>query len=249
MEVDAMNNLLEFGGKANVILRAICDFEVNGNKYKTDDVVFCFEEVDLRFTYNETIKDKTVAGYNLMAYDERKLNAMIIDSSPVTTEFIELFATRKRDNFVRPVIEDLAIADNKFYPIEKPETDKIFIIGKGQYTFTMEPLDADERHMECTLLAEEEEGAILGEYTAIYDTLVNAPTYDINNNYTLPYFKAQIIGVGNVDKQTGHAFFEVPRVSMLTRPDYSMNRTITAQELAFKIISDRSNSNIEVGVY
>ena len=53
-----MSNLLEFGGKANVILRAICDFEVNGNVYKTDDVVFCFEEVDVQFTYNETVKDK-----------------------------------------------------------------------------------------------------------------------------------------------------------------------------------------------
>jgi hypoxanthine-guanine phosphoribosyltransferase len=55
-----MSNLLEFGGKANVILRALCDFEVNGNTYKTDDVVFCFEEVDVHFTYNETVKDKTI---------------------------------------------------------------------------------------------------------------------------------------------------------------------------------------------
>jgi hypothetical protein len=90
---------------------------------------------------------------------------------------------------------------------------------------------------------------IIGEFQCIYDTVVEKPKFDINNNYTLPYFKAQIVGVGNVDKTTGYAYFEIPRVSLLTRPEYSMNRTITAQELAFKIISDKSNSLIEVGVY
>lgn len=245
-----MSNLLEFGGKANVILRAICDFEVNDEKYKKDDVVFCFEDVDLRFTYNEIAKDKTVGGYNIMAYDERKLNAMIIDSTPLTTEFIELFATRVKTQFARPVIEEIAIAEDKFYPAEKPMTNKIYITGIGQRTFSIEPLDALGDKVECSLISEgAEDGMLTGEYYCIYDTLVDKPTYDINNNYTLPYFKAQIVGVGNVDKETSYAFFEIPRVSLLTRPDYSMNRTITAQTLHFKIISDRSDSGIEIGVY
>ena len=242
-----MSNLLEFGGKANVILRAICDFEVNGNAYKTDDVVFCFEEVDVQFTYNETVKDKSVGGYNILAYDERKLNAMLIESSPLTTDFIEIFATKKRDNFARPVIEEIGIAENKFYPNEKPMSNKIFITGLGQYEFEVEPLDDSGDRVECRIINDDDE--IIGEFMCIYDTLVEKPTYDINNNYTLPYFKAQIIGIGNVDKQTGYAYFEVPRVSLLTRPEYSMNRVITAQELAFKIISDRSDSSIEIGVY
>lgn len=242
-----MTELLEFGGKANVILRAICDFEVNGENYKKDDVVFCFDEVDVNFTYNEVIKDKTTGGNNLLAYDERKLNAMIIDSSPVTMDFVRIFATKKRDSFERPVMEELAIADNKFYPTESPIGDKIFIIGLGQMNFTSEALDQEGKRFECTLVNSAEN--LLGEYECIYDTLVKNPTYDINNNYTLPYFKAQIIGVGNVDKTTGYAYFEIPRVSLLTRPDYSMNRTITAQELAFKIIGDRSSNSIEVGVY
>jgi hypothetical protein len=241
-----MSNLLEFGGKANVILRAICDFEVNGNAYKADDVVFCFEDVDVQFTYNETIKDKTVGGYNIMAYDERKLNAMIIDSTPLTTDFIELFATQKRENFARPVIETMAIAEGKFYPTHTPASNKIYITNLGQYEFTMTALDDAGKFVECQLAGEI---PVDSEYYVIYDTLVEKPTFDINNNYTLPYFKAQIIGVGNVDKQTGYAFFEIPRVSLLTRPDYSMDRTITAQGLQFKIISDRSDSSIEIGVY
>lgn len=242
-----MSNLLEFGGKANVILRAICDFEVNGNTYKTDDVVFCFEEVDVRFTYNETVKDRSVGGYNILSYDERKLNAMLIESSPLTTDFIEIFATKKRDSFTRPVIEVIGVAENKFYPTQKPADNKIFIIGLGQYQFETEFLDDTGDKVECNIITEGDQ--ILGEFMCIYDTLVEKPTYDINNNYTLPYFKAQIVGIGNIDKQTGYAYFEVPRVSLLTRPEYSMNRTITAQELAFKIISDRSDNSIELGVY
>lgn len=244
-----MSNLLEFGGKANVILRAICDFEVNGNAYKKDDVTFCFEDVDVRFTYNETVKDKTVAGRNLMAYDERKLNAMIIESSPLTTDFIEMFATKTQDSFERPVIEMLSIVDNKFYPSQTPSSSKIFIIGVGQHEFTTTSLDAEGRFVECTILPTVENPNINGEYQSIYDTQVDSPKFDINNNYTLPYFKAQIVGVGNVDKQTGYVYFEIPRVSLLTRPEYSLNRIVTAQELIFKIIADRSNDVIEVGVY
>ena len=139
-----MSNLLEFGGKANVILRAICDFTVNDNSYVKDDVVFCFESVDVRFTYNETVKDKTLAGRNLMAYDERKLNAMLIESSPLTTNFIELFAEKTGESFERPVIETIGIADNKFYPTKLPSNDKIFIIGLGQYSFVTTPINGNE---------------------------------------------------------------------------------------------------------
>ena len=244
-----MSNLLEFGGKANVILRAICDFAVNDNVYKKDDVVFCFEDVEVQFTYNEVVKDKTVGGRNLMAYDERKLNAMLIDSSPLTTDFIELFASKTEDYFERPVIEMIGIADNKFYPNERPSNDKIYITGLGQYIFQSESIDGNEQLVECTLMPAVEGENIIGEFQCIYDTRVDKPKFDINNNYTLPYFKAQIVGVGNVDKKTGYAYFEIPRVSLLTRPEYSMNRTITAQELAFKIITDKTESKIEVGVY
>lgn len=244
-----MSNLLEFGGKANVILRAICDFDVNDYHYEKDDVVFCFEEVDVRFTYNEIIKDKTVAGHNLMAYDERKLNAMLISSTPLTTDFIELFATKTNDTFERPVIEKIAIADNKFYPSYIPSNEWIFITGVGQRTFTNEAIGNNESLLECTILSAEADELLTGEYQCIYDTKVNKPKFDINNNYTLPYFKVQIIGTGNVDKQTSYVYFEIPRVSLLTKPEYSMDRTITAQDLSFKIIGDRTDNKIEVGVY
>ena len=244
-----MSNLLEFGGKANVILRAVCDFEVNNNSYKKGDIVFCFEEVDVAFNYNETIKDSSVAGRNLLVYDERKLNSMTIDSTPLTTNFIELFATKTQDNFERPVIEELAIADGKFYPNEMPSNDNIYIIGLGQYKFQSTVIDPVNNLVECELIISEEEVVLMGTYQCVYDTLIDRPKYDINNNYTLPYFRAQIVGIGNVDKQTSYAYFDIPRVSLLTRPDYSMNRVITAQSLIFKIVCDKLDSRIEVGVY
>lgn len=241
-----MSNLYEFGGSANVILKAICDFTVNDTSYTKGDVVFCFQDVNVRFTYNETIKDKTVAGRNLMAYDERKLNAMLIDSTPLTKDFIELFATKTSNDFEKPVIEELDIVDNTFYPTQIPSNNKIFIIGEGQHTFSHEFIDEAETLIECTL---DGEGSITGRHECIYDVKVDKPKFDINNNYTLPYFKAQITTEGNVDKTTSSLYFEVPRVSLLTRPEYSLNNQVTAQELAFKIISDKSEGKVEIGVY
>ena len=241
-----MGNLFEYGNSADIILRAIVDFTVNDEEYKKDDVVFYFQDTKVRFTYNETIKDKTVAGRNIMAYDERKLNAMIVESTPLTREFMEVFAQKTADKFNRPFVESLDVADNKFYPQRVPSTDKLFIIGLGQFNFSTEFIGESTQYCECTLVSD---NIITGTFEIIYDVEEQQSKFDINNNYTLPYLKAQILTTGNTDKGEGNMFFEVPRVSLLTRPDYSLDGQVMAQEIAFKIISDKSDGKVEVGVY
>lgn len=234
--------LLEFSSATNVILRAASDFRVNDLEYKKGDVVLFLEDVDVSFTYNENIKDKTVGGRNLMAYDVRKLNAVLIASNPLTLQYVNIFAKKVEDSFTRTVIEDTYIEEDKtFIPIENiVDNTEIFINGIGAVGYTR-----NENDNSIILNISEEEEFAAGEYLVMYKTLTEKPCYDVNNNYTIPYLTMEITGQGNVDKVDGNVYINIPRVSLLTRPDYSLGSGITMQDLAFKIIDDE----ILLGVY
>lgn len=245
--------IIEFGGQSNVILRAICDFTVNGIQYKEGDVLLMLNGVNLEFTYNETIKDKTVGSRNLLAFDIRKLNAVRISSNPLTMQYINLFAEKMNDSFIRSVVETTGIADNEFYPIEPIIGGTLYIEGHGQYNVEYNEdsglatinkvIDIDKTTGENIL----EDILETGDYTIVYQTLENKPCYDINNNYTLPYFSMEIIAVGNTDKETSHINIYIPAVSLLTRPDYSLTDRLTYQSLDFKVIE--TEKTVRLGVY
>lgn len=231
--------LIEFGGQANVILRANIDFTVNDIEYKKDDIILYLEDVNLDFTYNETISDKTVNSRNLLAFDIRKLNAVRISSNPLTMQYVELFGEKVKDNFTYSVVEDTEIQDNKFYPTKPIATGEksIYIMNVGNYG-----VEYDAESGEATINIEEdidgvqEQINLEGTYTIVYKTLVDNPAFNINNNYTLPYFSMEVNGIGNINKVDGNINIFIPAVSLLTRPDYSLSNTITYQSLDFKII-------------
>lgn len=243
-------DIIEFGGHANVILRAASDFTVNDINYKEGDVLLMLNDVDLDFTYNETIKDKTIGSRNILAFDVRKLNAITIHSNPLTTQYIQLFAEKMDNSFTHSVIEATGIADNMFFPVSPIIGEEVYVDGYGRYQVEY---DEDSRSAVISkIIGTTEDGDDIlednlepDEYTVVYQTQEDKPVYNINNNYTLPYFSIEINALGNVNKEDGHIFVYAPRASLLTRPDYSLSDRITYQSLAFKLIDDE----IKYGIY
>lgn len=230
-----MSDIIELGGKCRVIVRAFCDFEVNDYQYNKDDVLFIFDGVDIQFTYNEKIKDKTIGAKNILAFDVRKLNALVIDSASVDSDFIQLFTEKKADKFDIPVVEDnVLISGHKLFPVKTPKEDtKIYIDGFGFFPFTW--IENDNY-----AVIEDNDNALTDDtYNIVYYSEVEKPIFNINNNMILPYLKLEILGKGNINKEEGNVFISIPRASLLTRPDYSLvSSTVTAQNLSFKIIDD-----------
>lgn len=230
--------LLEFGGKANVVLRANIDMDINGNHYDAGDIVFLFDGVDLDFQYNEKVNDKSVAKQNQLSYFERHINTISISGLSLTSNYIEVFGKKKAESFDRTVIETTTITDKKWYSLQKPSQDKIFILNDKQYE-----IEVDEEYNEITIKTEDE--LVDGEYTIAYYTSIESPVYDINNIESIPYMSMEILGLGNLDKKDGNIYIKIPKVNLINRPDYSLSERITAQDMVFKVIQD----TILMGVY
>lgn len=230
--------LLEFGGQANVILRANIEMDINGIHYDKDDVVFLFEGVDLDFQYNEKMNDKTIGKQNQLSYFERHINMISISGLSLTSNYIEVFGEKKAENFDRTVVETTTITDKKWYALNKPSRDSIFILNDKQYE-----IEVDEEYNEITLKTDEDIED--GEYTIAYYTNIDSPVYDINNIESIPYMSMEILGLGNLDKKDGNIYIKIPKVNLINRPDYSLSERITAQDMVFKVIQD----TILMGVY
>ena len=228
--------LLEFGGHANVILRANIDMSINGNTYNAGDVVFLFEGVNLEFTYNEKHNTSTIGRRNQLSYFERNINTINISNLSLTTDYIEVFGEQQTDNFDRSVIERVVVTDRKFYTLQLPSKNKVYILNQGQLE-----VELDAEYRELTIKSDIEDG----EYTVIYSTAVDAPLYDINGMESIPYMQMEIMGLGNVDKEDGNVYIRIPKVNLINRPDFSLSDRIGAQDLTFQVIQD----TILFGVY
>ena len=53
------NNLLEFGGVADITVLSICDFKHNGINYKKDDVLFNLQQIPISFQYKSLSSEQT----------------------------------------------------------------------------------------------------------------------------------------------------------------------------------------------
>ena len=228
--------LLEFGGKANVILRANIEMSINDNHYLPGDVVFLFEEVDLDFQYNEKNSESTVGKKNQLSHFERNINTISISGLSLTTDYIEVFGQKQTNTFERSVIVEVEVTNNTWYSLHNLSREQVFIIGQGMYNVTIDP-DYNEIIIDGQIDD--------GKYTVIYYTSVSNPTYNINNMESIPYMTMEITGLGNVDKENGNIYIKIPKVNLINRPDFSLSDRITAQDLVFKVIQD----TILMGVY
>lgn len=222
--------LMEFGGQATVILRAICDFEVNGIQYTKDDVVLLLDDVPLNFTYNEKMSDVRVGKQNQLFYDERRIDTIIVGETQLTSDYLQLFCKKISNTYIRSHIETIQITDKTMYLTNKITNDNIYILDHGKYT-----VEINTEYNSATLNVEEFPD---GEYDVLYQEELIQATYDVNSTCSLPYLNMEVIGQGNIDKQTGNIYFSIPKVSLLSRPEFSLNNLITSQNLIFKVIQD-----------
>lgn len=224
-------NLMEFGGQSTVILRAITDFTVNDFEYKKDDVVFLLKDVTLDFSYLEKSSDVKVGKQNQLFYDERHINTITIGETSLTSEYLQIFCKKTNETYTRTHVENVFITGGVMFLTNKITNNEVYILEHGKYNITL-----NSEYNSATL-----DGANIledGEYTALYQEELAQPSYDINDSSSIPYLSMEVIGQGNLDKEDSKIYFFIPKVSLLNRPDFSLARRVTTQNLTFKVIQD-----------
>lgn len=220
-----MNNLYEFGGACDVIIRCNNERIIGGKTYKANEPYTILKDVFVSLGYKNITSDSG-AKKNVIAHREGLPDIININGITLTTKVCDLIAERTREvRYINKVCE--CIADNgKIYLPETP-ADKTLFIYKNNELFTTFIIEND------ILKGEFIEGqSYLIFYSVLSDNICfnfNVPSYG--------YFSLDIIGKGNVDKITQNVYLNFPAVSLISVPVFDLvNGTILNAPLQFECI-------------
>jgi hypothetical protein len=218
-----MNNLYEYGGSCDVIIRCNSERKIGNKTYKEGEPYTILKNVFCNLTY----KNNTSEGFaktNVLAAREGKPDIVNITNIVLNEKICDLIATRQNTGIF--LIHADCIADgNKLYLPETPDSSTVFVYDKN-----LNLIDCTVQ--EDTIVGVFEEGEA---YLVFYNKIIES-AFD----FTTPhygYFSLEIFGHGNINKGTGNIYMKFPAVSLMSVPVFNMvNGTILSAPLQFECI-------------
>lgn len=230
-----MNNLLEFGGKGQIIATALCDFSINDYEYKTGDIVFDFNDVNVSFLYGHTTSQGNNSRTQLF-YEEFYLDSLSVDVVPLDKNF-RIFC------------------DNKLEKISVYEKESLVSVGKHIFLKQLAKEDSVRiKEVENFEIQNTSEFTIIRSEEFVDDTI-----YDVyyskeiisksivldNQEIDIPYLKLQVKFMGNDNKETSENYIIVPKAAMRFTPVFNLqNNSVSHVRLSAKIIEDKESKPI-----
>lgn len=216
-----MNNLYEFGGVCDVIVRCNSERTIGNRTYKSGEPYTILKDVYVNVGYRTTISDAS-AKNNVLSNREGLPDVVNISGVTLTDKVCNLIATKEKQGIITKSYE--AVADDGV--IYMPETyipDSVYIY-RGNELITDFTVENDK------LLGVFEEGQT---YLIFYSVLMSANCF----NFEIPsfgYFSLDIIGKGNIDKKSKNVYISFPAVSLISVPVFDLvNGTILNAPLQF----------------
>ena len=231
-----MNDLYEFGGVSDVIIRCNSDRTIGNQLYKAGQPYTILKDVLVQIGYRNTTSDSS-AKTNILANREGLPDLISIGNIVLNTKVCDLIADRTSAQAHTKYIEYIA-EDNKIYLPEAPIQNTVYVYYKNQlltdFTINNDILFGN---------------FISGEkYVIIYSVLSD----NICFNFNVPsygYFSLDIIGKGNLNKQTQNIYIHFPAVSLISNPIFNLvNGSILNAPLQFTCIHrGQSESYFSIG--
>ena len=219
-----MNNLYEFGGSCNVIIRCNSERTIGGKTYLANEPYTILENVYCSLQYKNTISEGG-AKNNVLA-TRVGLPDFVNITNVVLNDKINCLIAEKISPQTIGHIYYCEAQDNTIWLPEAPIKDSVFVYYKNNKVndFVIE------------------EDKIIGDFVDDEGYLV---FYDIKSQYacfdfTTPhygYFTLEIIGRGNQDKISDQVYIKLPAVSLMSVPVFDLiNGTLLHAPLQFKCI-------------
>lgn len=218
-----MNNLHEFGGVCDVIIKCNSERAIGEKTYKAGEPYTILKDVYVNIGYQNTTSEGS-AKNNIYAHRSGSPDTISISGLTLTDKVSNLIATKIQQSVVTKYCE--CIADkNTIYMPEPYIKNSVYIYYNG------EKINCKEQD-DC-LTGNFTNGYI---YTIFYSVAVTQHCYD----FTVPsygYFSLDIIGKGNTNKKSNNIFISCPAVSLVSVPVFNLvNGTILNAPLQFTVI-------------
>ena len=222
-----MNNIYEFGGIADVLLRLKVEKEIGGVHYAVNEPYTFLKDVNIQFNYEQ--KDKNVSGKKMTySFNDGRPNQLIVTGLPLTQKIANLILTQ----------------DNTTY--KRTRREKIFCTTEGQLLINHEALpdsffvyDSSFNRIDGIVYSD---GVLRGSFAAEQDYLVFYQEQMSGDKYSFevplyPYFALDIFMKGNTNKITNDVYMHFDAASLVSVPNFNIvNGGILNTPLVFNIV-------------
>lgn len=219
-----MNNLYEFGGSCDVVIRCNTRRKIGNSTYEINEPYTILRDVFVNINYSN-ITSESSARNNILAAKQGLPDSVLISNITLTDKVNCLIAEKISPKTIGKYYT--ATAENKtIYLPEIPVNNNIYVYNKN------EPIRAFTRDGE----------KLVGDfidyetYLIFYEILSEKDCF----NFDTPshgYFCLEIYGKGNTDKVSEDVYIKIPAVSLMSVPVFDMvNGDILHAPMQFKII-------------
>lgn len=230
-----MNNLYEFGGTCDVVIRCKTARTIGGKTYQANEPYTILNDVYCNIQYKNIVSDANAK--NSVLYTRIGAPEVISFSGVTLTDKInDLIAERIENKPIGKIHTSIA-QNNIIYLPESPIAGSVFIYANNQpfVDFVIE---------EHKIFGDFAEGQ---EYLIFYDVETNNACFD----FTTPqhgYFVLDIIGKGNTDKASNDIYIRIPAATIMSVPVFDLvNGDILHAPMQFKCIDQHHKPYFNVG--
>lgn len=219
-----MNNLYEFGGSCDVIIRCNSERTIGGKVYQANEPYTILENVYCSLQYKNITSDIGTKN-NVIATRDGLPDFVNITNVTLTDKINCLIAEKIQPQTIGCVYYGEAY-DNVIYLPEIPIVKSIFIYYKNNKieNYTVE---------QDKILGEFVDGE---EYLIFYEKISQHACFDFSTPH-YGYFTLEIIGKGNQDKISDQVYIKLPAVSLMSVPVFDLvNGSVLNMPMQFQII-------------
>ena len=212
------NNIYEFGGVADVLLRVKSDRTIAGNTYNENEPYTVLKDVTVQFIYDQ-IGKQADAKRSVYSSNFGRPSQLIINGVPLTQKIANLIMTNEDNTYIRTRKEIIQCKNGKLSTNYTPIENSMFIFDKN-----MQKVDNASSFVEGE------------EYLVFYQEECSGDKYSFEVP-TYGYFSVEIFVKGNTNKITNDIYMHFDALSLATVPNFNiMNGGILNTPLVFNII-------------
>ena len=235
-----MNNLYEYGGIADVLIKPNIDMIIGNKTYKANEPYTVLRDVQVNLLYEQTSSD--IAAKKPVSSSQRAYPYQIaITNIQLTQKVCNLILTKQEDDKYIKTVNDKVVAESgNLFLSNEPVNTNIFVYDSSFAAILIEETAANI--LTGSSLVEGE------EYLVFYDIEDSGDKYKLEIPH-YPYFTFEINGKGNNSGVTSNIYMKFPAVSIITVPNFNIltNNILNTPLVANIIYLNQEEPTIIIG--
>lgn len=207
------NNIYEFGGIADILIKLKIDKEINGVTYQAGEPYTFLKDVVINFNYQQQDSLAT-AKTNVLSANSGRPSQIVVSNIPFTQKIADLMLTRDTTTIYNRTRREMVTCekDGELLLSYQPNDSIVFVYDKNFNRVTV-------NNMHGTIL--------YGQFVAETNYLVFYQELAAGNKYSFeipfyPYFQADIFMKGNTNKITNGVYMHFDALSLVSVPNFNI---------------------------